>query len=324
MKQQEHPLPHEGMGQNMEPSLPSLSRRHLLRQGGLLSLGLTSAGLGGSSALAACSTGSSNSSSVTSKPTNPALIRVATVVTPYESGLLPALFDTFKKQAPYRIQVTALQDVYSPARAGKIDLVISHYGHTDVHTFVLDGYGEWPLTIFFNQLALIGSPGDPARIRGLTDVVQAFRQIAQAHAPYIVNNSPGLVYLTNILWDAAGQPAKGSWYVDQRVQGGKAMQLAAQKQGYALWGVTPFLKFQQQSPVNLQPLVLGDPILQRLMVAIVVNPQKVPGVNETGARALQQFLLSPAAQAQIRLFRVPGIDQELWWPAGRNNEDASE
>src|SRR5205085_3554476 len=207
-----------GTGRNMEPSLPRLSRRHLLRQGGLLSLGLTGAGLGGSSALAACSTGSSSSSSATSKPTNPSLIRVATVVTPYESGLLPALFDTFKKQVHYQIQVTAQNDVYSPARAGKIDLVISHYGHTDVHTFVLDGYGEWPLTVFSNQLALVGSPDDPARIRGLTDVVQAFRQITQAHAPYIVNNSPGLVYLTNILWDAAGQPAKGSWYVDQ---GGK-------------------------------------------------------------------------------------------------------
>ncbi len=204
------------------------------------------------------------------------------------------------------------------------NLIISHYGHADVHTFVLDGYGEWPLTVFFNQLALVGSPSDPARIRGLTNVVQAFSQIAQAHAPYIVNNSPGLVYLTNILWEAAGRPAKGSWYVDQGVQGGKAIQLAAQKQGYTLWGVTPFLKFQQQSPVNMQPLVLGDPMLQRLMVAIVVNPQKVSGVNETGARALQQFLLSPAAQAQIRLFRVAGIDQELWWPAGRNNEDDAE
>jgi ABC-type tungstate transport system permease subunit len=59
----------------------------------------------------------------------------------------------------------------------------------------------------------------------------------------------------------------------------------------------------------------------RVMVAIVVNPQKVSGANEAGAKALQQYLLTPAAQAQIRTFRVPGIDQELWWPAGRNNED---
>src|SRR5438552_7488634 len=119
----------------MEPVHALLTRPHLLRQEGLLALGLTGAGLGGSSALIACSTGSSNSSSTTSKPTNPSLIRVATVVTPYESGLLPALFDTFKKQAPYQIQVTALKDVYSPARAGKIDLVIYHYGHKDVHRF---------------------------------------------------------------------------------------------------------------------------------------------------------------------------------------------
>jgi ABC-type tungstate transport system permease subunit len=99
------------------------------------------------------------------------------------------------------------------------------------------------------------------------------------------------------------------------------MQAAAQKGGYTIWGVTPFLKFQQQNHVSLEPLVLGDPILQRIMVAIVVNPKTVSGVNEAEAKALQQYLLTPAAQAQIRTFRVPGIDQELWWPAGRNNED---
>jgi hypothetical protein len=33
-----------------------------------------------------------------------------------------------------------------------------------------------------------------------------------------------------------------------------------------------------------------------------------------------QFLLTPATQVQIRAFQVPGVDQQLWWPAGRNND----
>jgi ABC-type tungstate transport system permease subunit len=79
---------------------------------------------------------------------------------------------------------------------------------------------------------------------------------------------------------------------------------------------------QQQSgeqPLLLEPLVVGDPLLQRIMVAIVVNPDVVKGVNETGAKAFQTFLLSPTVQSRIAAFRYPDFDQQVWWPAGRHN-----
>jgi hypothetical protein len=37
---------------------------------------------------------------------------------------------------------------------------------------------------------------------------------------------------------------------------------------------------KRQSSLNLEPLVTADSIFQRIMVAIVVNPQKVSGVND--------------------------------------------
>ena len=55
------------------------------------------------------------------------------------------------------------------------------------------------------------------------------------------------------------------------------------------------------------------------MVATVVQPDKVPGVNADGARRLLDYLLSPQVQAKIAAFRAPGSDLQLWWPAGRNN-----
>ncbi|MDQ6785119.1 MAG: hypothetical protein M3063_17135, partial [Actinomycetota bacterium] len=60
--------------------------------------------------------------------------------------------------------------------------------------------------------------------------------------------------------------------------------------------------------------------LQRIMVTIVVNPDKVPGLNEKGATAFQDYLLSVETQAKIRAFRTPGVDQPIFWPAGRNNQ----
>ena len=38
--------------------------------------------------------------------------------------------------------------------------------------------------------------------------------------------------------------------------------------------------------------------------------------------AFQQYLLAPSTQARIRAFRLPGIDQQIWWPAGWNNASA--
>jgi hypothetical protein len=42
-------------------------------------------------------------------------------------------------------------------------------------------------------------------------------------------------------------------------------------------------------------------------------------VNETGALALQRYLLEPGTQANIRQFRHDGLLTQTWAPAGRNN-----
>ena len=43
------------------------------------------------------------------------------------------------------------------------------------------------------------------------------------------------------------------------------------------------------------------------------------GINTEGAKAFQQYLVTPRTQALIQSFRLPGIDSQIWWPAGRNN-----
>ena len=75
---------------------------------------------------------------------------------------------------------------------------------------------------------------------------------------------------------------------------------------YTFWGLTPFLRVSGQAPLALEPLVLADPLLQRLLVSVIVKPAKVSGVNAEGARALQAHLLSPATQARIRSSATQG------------------
>ena len=249
------------------------------------------------------------------------IIRLSSVVIPQESGLYASLLPEFEKRTGYRVEVTTAQDVYGPARAGKFDMVLSHYQHEGVSAFVQEGFGEWPRLVFSSPGALIGPPGDPAGIRGATDIVEAVRRINRAGVPFVVNDIDGLRYVANVVRGAANLSA-GEWYVDKGTKGPDAMRAAAQAGGYTMWGVVPFLRLQQQSKLPIEALMTGDQLLKSVMATIVVSSQKVSGVNSAGAKSLQQYLLEAETQAKIRTFRMAGSAEQLWWPAAQDNEKA--
>src|SRR5262249_5180259 len=102
-----------------------------------------------------------------------------------------------------------------------------------------------------------------------------------------------------------------------------AIEAAVQEQGYTLWGLVPFLKYHEEHPdCGMKALVTDDPLLQRLMVTVVVHPEKIQGVNVEGAKALERFLIAPETQARIRACGVRGSDARFGWPAGGNNSGA--
>ena len=255
-------------------------------------------------------------------PEEPTIVRVASVKTAVEGQVLPELIKQFERGRNLRVRLTTGTAVYDLARAGKIDLIISHYGHHDAEAFVLDGNGEWPRTIFSNQMALVGPPSDPAGIRGLADVVLAFQRIAETRSKYLLNDIDGVRYLTEILWNAAGRPPREPWLIDGHSSKDGAIKQAAELGAYCLWGLTPFLRVESAKQLALEPLVLADPLLQRMLVSIIVKPGAGRRINTAGATAFQAFLLEPATQATIRTIHYPGPQRVAWMPAGRHNRTA--
>jgi tungstate transport system substrate-binding protein len=253
-------------------------------------------------------------------PLEPGVVRIASVKTAVDGNLLPALVERFQRDSRYRVRVTTGERVYDLARTGDADLVISHYGHRDAEAFVLDGLGEWPRTIFSNQMALVGPPNDPANVRGLDDVGEAFRRIAETHSQFMSNEIDGVRYLVEILWHAAGEPERtSSWWLDEHASKNGAVIRASRVGAYTFWGLTPFLRLASTESLALEPLVLADPLLQRILVSIVVKPNSTCRVNRDGAIAFQSFLLSPKTQAAIRSIHYPGKTVVGWVPAGRHN-----
>lgn len=250
----------------------------------------------------------------------PPVLRVAVVNTP--DILLNELLPVFRQQTGYRIDLQVTEGVYELARKGLADLVIAHYGHAGTEAFMMEGLGRWPRMVFANQAAMLGPSADPAGIRGLGDAVEAFRRIIDRGGEFLVNNAPTERYLAEVLWEASGRPEKRGWYLDLGLRDQPAIEMAAQRGAYTLWGVVPFVRLREQRPLGMDVLLLNDSLLQRIMVSVVVNPDRIPGVRADAAATLQRFLLEPSTQARMRRFRHHGLSNQTWWPAGRNNSGA--
>jgi tungstate transport system substrate-binding protein len=253
------------------------------------------------------------------------ILRIAVVNTP--DVLLNDLIGIFERGTGYEVTLQVTEGVFDLARAGMADLVIAHYGHAGTEAFMAEGLGRWPRMVFANQAVLVGPSSDPAGIRGLTDAAEALGRIAQRGGEFLVNNAATEKYLAEVLWRTAGSPPKNRWQIDLQLRDQAAIEMAAQRGAYTVWGLVPFVRLQeqraqQQRPLGMDVLVVGDPVFQRVMVSITVNPARIRGVNEEGALAFERFLMEPSTQASIRAFRHHGLTQQTWWPAGRNNAGA--
>lgn len=250
---------------------------------------------------------------------NPKTVRLAIVNTPAYSGLIEYLVSDFKQESGLEVEINNSSNVFNIARSGKADIVIAHYGKADLEEFVSEDYGQWPTMVFANQAALIGPKADPAHVKGLQSMAEGLARIAKTKSPFIASSQHGLDYLTDTVWHMAGAPDKTAWFISTDQAAGKMVQLAEQQQAYFIWGAIPFLKFKQTHHSDLAILLTHDPVLQRIMCSIIVNPKTVSGTNYQGAQQLQAYLIRPDTQAKIAAFRSKGSDAQLWWPAGRDN-----
>jgi len=251
----------------------------------------------------------------------PTGVRLALVNVP--DDVLRPLLPIFEQQHKMRAAIVYTgNDPFAVGRAGDADLIISHFGHPGVEPFVTAGLGLWPKATLANQMALIGPSSDPAGVRGSRSLADAFRKIVATKAAYVSNASAGARYLEEIATSSAGI-ARGGVFATGALENAAAVKSAADRGAYVLWGVPPFLRWKRQQSIeqatDLEPLVIDDSMLQRIMVSIVVNAKAVKGVNTEGAQQLQSFLLSPEIQARIAAFRYPDFKQQVWWPAGRHN-----
>ena len=101
---------------------------------------------------------------------------------------------------------------------------------------------------------------------------------------------------------------------------GQTLKIADEKLGYTLTDRATYLA--QKKNLKLAILVEGDAKLLNIYHVMEVNPAKFAKVNQAGAKAFSDFLLSAEAQKRIADFGKEKYGQPLFFAdAGKTEKD---
>jgi len=248
-------------------------------------------------------------------------IILATTTSTQDSGLLDVLVPMFEKKTGYTVKTIAVGTGQSLAMAvrGDADVVLAH-APTLEKRYVQEGVLTNRRLVMHNDFVVVGPPQDQAGLRGITTALKAFRQIAEAKAPFVSRgDNSGTHVLERELWREGGVTPAGSWYLQSGQGMGATLRIASEKRAYTMSDRATFLALKKS--LQLEILVERDRPFLNIYSVLEVSPARHPRVNHAGARVFADFVLSPEAQALIKTFGVEKYGEPLFFPdAGKQEE----
>jgi tungstate transport system substrate-binding protein len=246
------------------------------------------------------------------------VVRCAVIGGMTMTGLWEQISRMFEAQTGYRVEVVATGErpvLDKAIRAGQVDLLTMHSG--DITTdIVADGIGVNMRPWTRNELVIVGPTNDPAGIRGMTNGAMALKKIAAARASYVDFLGVGSREMTHTLWRLAGVEPSGSWVIkdDTGISKWNVLQFCRSNNAYVVVGYIPALTGKMANQ-GMEILVKGDPVMRRPYIVMEANPKVFPKANFAGARALEEFLLSPKVQNFLLEFgRDTAANRPLFFP----------
>ncbi len=241
-------------------------------------------------------------------------VTLATTTSTENSGLLAHLLPAFEAKTGLRVRVLATGSGMAMAigMRGDADLVMVH-ARAEEDKFMAEGHGAERRDLMHNDFVIVCPASDPAKIKGGTDAIAAFRTIAASKVRFVSRGDrSGTDLMEQSYWLAAGvRPSAGSYVAAGRGMG-EVLTMTGEMQGCTLSDRATFATYQART--GLAIMVQGDQRLFNPYGVITVNPKRHPGVNSRGAQVLMDWLVSPEGQQRIASFRPNG--EQLFFPRG--------
>ncbi len=247
---------------------------------------------------------------------------LSTTTSTQDSGLLDVLIPSFEKKTGYFVKTIAVGSGQAMAmgQKGEADVLLVHSPAAE-KKFITEGYGINRRIIMHNDFIIVGSPSDPAGIKGMKSAAEAFKKIASANAIFMSRgDNSGTHSKEKVIWKAAGiTPGGQKWYQETGLGMGQTLSVTAEKKTYTLVDRGTYLALKKN--LGLDILTERDALLLNIYHVIEVNPAKWPKVNAAGARAFADFMVSEETQNIIKTFGVDKFGSPLFFPdAGKEEE----
>ncbi|QWV91896.1 substrate-binding domain-containing protein [Geomonas oryzisoli] len=249
---------------------------------------------------------------------------LATTTSTQDSGLLDVLIPIFEKQTGYFVKTISVGSgqAMKMGEKGEADVLLVHSPDAE-KKFMADGFGVNRKLVMHNDFILLGPANDPAKIRGAKTAADAIKSIAKANALWLSrgDNSGTHAKEKGLFKAAAINPEGQKWFQQTGLGMGETLNVAAEKKGYLLADRGTYLALNKKAHLGLEIMVQGEPKLLNVYHVIEVNPAKWPKVNNAGAKAFADFMVSKKTQEIISTFGKKEFGSPLFFPdAGKKPE----
>jgi tungstate transport system substrate-binding protein len=242
-------------------------------------------------------------------------IIVASTTSTEQSGLFGFILPRFTEKTGIHVNVVAVGtgQALDIGRRGDADVVFVHDKPAE-EKFMAEGGGVRRFDVMYNDFVVIGPKSDPAHIANEKNVLEAFRKIAVAKAPFISRgdrsgtNAAELRYWADLGINPATET--GGWYREIGQGMGAVLNMASNANAYVLSDRGTWLSFKNRGELAI--LVEGDKRLFNQYGVMLVNPAKHPNVKVTEGQAFIDWLISAEGQKTIADYKTGG--EQLFFP----------
>jgi len=237
---------------------------------------------------------------------------MSTTTSTENSGLLSVLLPPFEKANNVKVDVISVGTgkALKLGENGDVDVVFVHSRQAE-DKFVAEGYGVDRRDVMYNDYIVVGPKGDPAGLKAARSAADLFKRLAEGKADFVSRgDDSGTHQKEKELWKAVGVTPQGKWYIEAGQGMGAVLQIASEKQGYALADRGTFIAYTGKT--DLVIILEGDKALFNPYGVIAVNPKKHPTVNYSMAKKFIDYVTSPEGQRVIADFKIGG--QQLFFP----------
>jgi tungstate transport system substrate-binding protein len=251
----------------------------------------------------------------TASGADPGTLRLATTTSTDNSGLLKVILPRFEAATGLRVHVISVGTgkAMKLGENGDVDVLLVH-SRPDEDRFVAAGFGVERRDVMYNDFILVGPPSDPAKVRGMRDVIAAFRRIVDSGATFVSRgDDSGTEKMEKSYWRAAGSRPQGARYLAAGQGMGEVLVMAGNQRAYTLSDRATYGAYRTR--VDLEVLVEGDARMFNPYGVIAVNPARYPDANFRGAMRFIDWITGDEGHRAIADFRVNG--QQLFFPAAR-------